>query len=110
MVVDKRKSTNSPQSTTPPISRSLSQRTPLGAASPAMGSSVIANISALPNLARNPNCNMVWVRSPHLDADPHNDGRAHEAILISTRPVRAGEELMWSYSLAQSHRSIAKEG
>jgi hypothetical protein len=104
MVVDKSKSTNSPQSTTPPISRSLSERTPLGAASPAMGSSVIANISALPNLACNNNCNLVWVRSPHLEANPHNDGRAHEVFLVTTRPVRAGEELMWSYNVAQSHR------
>ncbi len=44
-----------------------------------------------------------------MEADPHNDGHDHEAFLVTTRPVRAGEELMWSYSVSQSHRSIAQE-
>jgi hypothetical protein len=43
-----------------------------------------------------------------LEADPHNDGHDHEAFLVTTRPVRAGEELMWSYNVSQSHRSIAQ--
>ena len=55
------------------------------------------------------NCEMVYIRSPHLQKDPHKDGHDHEAFLIAKRAIKKGEELMWSYSVAQSHRRIASD-
>ena len=53
------------------------------------------------------NCKMVWIKSPHMIADPHNDGHDHEGFLVTTRPVKKDEELLWSYSVSQNHRSVA---
>ncbi len=55
------------------------------------------------------NCEKVYIRSPHLQKDPHKDGHDHEAFLIAKRAIKKGEELMWSYSVAQSHRRIASD-
>lgn len=51
----------------------------------------------------------MYVPSPHFEKDVHQDGHDHEAFLVTTRPVTAGEELLWSYSVTQSHRKIAPD-
>jgi hypothetical protein len=51
----------------------------------------------------------VYIPSPHFEKDLHQDGYDHEAFLVTTRPVTEGEELLWSYSVTQTHRKIAPD-
>ena len=55
------------------------------------------------------NCKMEYIISPHFEKDLHNDGHDREAFLVATREIQEGEELLWSYSITQSYRSVASE-
>jgi hypothetical protein len=52
------------------------------------------------------NLRVDWVRSPHFDLDIHNDGNDMEGFLVTKRPIKKGEELLWFYDVSQAHRSI----
>ena len=52
------------------------------------------------------NCKMEWILSPHFSPDLLNNNNDKEGFLVTTRFIKAGEELMWPYNVAaQSHRN-----